>query len=223
MRAHLIGKFSPLHIPGCALWLEADRGVTLVDGKVSAWADQSGNGRNASQANAALRPAYLTNNVNGRPIIQSSYGAATNFDVGITLSGTETTIYVILKQNVTGGYQCIATGSGVLLYMADGGYPDLYYSGNYQYSGSISGWNIITFRWKSGAGGFSGIAVNGGAEQTFVAMVGGSWTKLLSSASSQYLQANVAAIIIYSGLLATAQDRAFLGFYSRKYNIALAA
>jgi hypothetical protein len=64
----MLGKFNPLKIPGCALWLEADRGVTL-DGSnnVSAWADQSGNGRHVSNANDAQRPAYIASAVNGRP------------------------------------------------------------------------------------------------------------------------------------------------------------
>jgi len=63
------GKFSPLKIPGCALWLEADRGITLVDGLVSAWADQSGNGRHASQTTEGYRPAYVTNQFNGYPAL----------------------------------------------------------------------------------------------------------------------------------------------------------
>lgn len=40
------------------LHLDGKLGVTITSGKVSAWADQSGNGRNATQSNAALRPTY---------------------------------------------------------------------------------------------------------------------------------------------------------------------
>ena len=50
---------SPLEIPDCAIWLDAAVGVTEVGGVVSAWADQSGNGQNFSQATAAQRPTLL--------------------------------------------------------------------------------------------------------------------------------------------------------------------
>jgi hypothetical protein len=62
--------FSPLDIPGCALWLEADRGITL-DGsnKVSAWADQSGNGRHFINVTTSLRPLLSLNKIGGRPAV----------------------------------------------------------------------------------------------------------------------------------------------------------
>lgn len=40
-------------------WYRADLGITLVGSKVSAWADQSGNGNHLSQSTDALRPAYV--------------------------------------------------------------------------------------------------------------------------------------------------------------------
>lgn len=52
-----------------SLWLKADAGITTVGGNVSAWADQSGNGNNATQGTAANRPAYVTNDLNGNPVL----------------------------------------------------------------------------------------------------------------------------------------------------------
>lgn len=46
----------PTDLSGLDLWLKSDTGITLVSGKVSAWADQSGNGRNAVQGTDANRP-----------------------------------------------------------------------------------------------------------------------------------------------------------------------
>jgi hypothetical protein len=62
-------------IPGTALvpavWYESDRGVTTVDGVVGVWGDLSGNGNNASQANAANRPALVVAALpNGRPTLR---------------------------------------------------------------------------------------------------------------------------------------------------------
>jgi hypothetical protein len=72
MNQHIFSRWNPMKIPGCALWLEADRGITL-DGSnnVSAWADQSGNGRHAARATEAYRPAWVTNQLNGWPAVIS--------------------------------------------------------------------------------------------------------------------------------------------------------
>jgi len=54
-------SFLPTSLSGLQWWLRADLGVTLVSGKVSAWADQSGIGdanRNATQSTAGQRPTY---------------------------------------------------------------------------------------------------------------------------------------------------------------------
>jgi hypothetical protein len=52
-----------------AWWYRADLGVTIGAG-VSAWADQSGNGVNLTQATGGLQPAFLASAVNGKPAIQ---------------------------------------------------------------------------------------------------------------------------------------------------------
>jgi photosystem II stability/assembly factor-like uncharacterized protein len=54
---------------GLTVWLRADLGVTATGGKVSAWADQSGEGRSATQATAAAQPALVANALNGKPVI----------------------------------------------------------------------------------------------------------------------------------------------------------
>ncbi|HEY3416195.1 MAG TPA: Ig-like domain-containing protein, partial [Armatimonadota bacterium] len=53
------------------LWLKADTGITK-DGnnKISAWADQSGQGHNVSQGNANYQPVYTENILNGRPVVR---------------------------------------------------------------------------------------------------------------------------------------------------------
>lgn len=51
--------FSPADLRP-ALWLRADLGITLNSGNVSAWADQSGNGRHLTQGTMGAQPAYAT-------------------------------------------------------------------------------------------------------------------------------------------------------------------
>lgn len=62
--------FSPLSIPGLALWLDASR-LTLADlDPVTTWPDLSGNGRDASQATAAKKPTFIANGQNGKGVVR---------------------------------------------------------------------------------------------------------------------------------------------------------
>ena len=62
--------FKPTKLSGCALWLAADRGVTTVDGKVLAWADQSGNGKHATQSTSNNRPTYVSSAQGSKPTLR---------------------------------------------------------------------------------------------------------------------------------------------------------
>lgn len=64
-----------------ALWLRADLGVTLNGATVSAWADQSGNGRHATQGTAANQPTYQATDADfaGAPSIR--FNTTTAYDL----------------------------------------------------------------------------------------------------------------------------------------------
>lgn len=62
--------FNPKSISNLFAWFRADLGITLNGSTVSAWADQSSNSRNITQSTALLQPAYVTNAVNGYPIVR---------------------------------------------------------------------------------------------------------------------------------------------------------
>ena len=55
---------------GLQIWFRADAGVTTSGSSVSQWADQSGNGRTASQGTASSRPTLVAGAVNGLPAVQ---------------------------------------------------------------------------------------------------------------------------------------------------------
>lgn len=80
--AALMGGFTPLALPGLALWLDASDAATLFidDGllnpvsnnldPVGGWADKSGNGRHFTQATIGNKPLYRTNrSPNGLPAV----------------------------------------------------------------------------------------------------------------------------------------------------------
>jgi hypothetical protein len=65
--------FSPSDIPNLSLWLKSDAGVSLSGSFVTAWADQSGNGNNTTDY-GGYSPTFVTNVVNGKPVIRFGNG-----------------------------------------------------------------------------------------------------------------------------------------------------
>ena len=61
------GNFDVSKVTGLALWLDANKGVTQAAGKVSSWADQSGNSNNALQSNSNNRPGFTASAINSLP------------------------------------------------------------------------------------------------------------------------------------------------------------
>lgn len=56
---------------GLKMWLKADAGITTNDsGGVTTWSDQSGNGNDAIQTTDSYAPQFVTNAVNGNPVLR---------------------------------------------------------------------------------------------------------------------------------------------------------
>lgn len=93
-----------LNLFGWDVLLVGDRGTsTVVNGQpVSSWADQSGNGNNASQTGSA-RPALVTNAVNGHPAL--AFDGVNDFMLG---NFVDTTLF--LTDVVV--YKAISAGAG---------------------------------------------------------------------------------------------------------------
>lgn len=67
------GGWTPRSISGCKLWLRADTLVAdgLGDGDaVTTWRDESGQGNDITQANAAKRPILKLGIVNNKPVVR---------------------------------------------------------------------------------------------------------------------------------------------------------
>ena len=70
---------SPDQIAGLQFWLDAESGVRTGSGTaagngdaVGYWDDRSALGHTAEQADSAMRPIYVTNGLNGRPVVRLS-------------------------------------------------------------------------------------------------------------------------------------------------------
>ena len=90
------GAFSPIDLSPL-FWMDASAGVTESGGAVSAWADQSGNGNDFSQATGSLQPTYDATGLNGLPTIDF----ANDELVSGTLSSsmTNVTVYCVWKMD----------------------------------------------------------------------------------------------------------------------------
>ncbi|MFB3388013.1 immunoglobulin domain-containing protein, partial [Flavobacterium sp. LAR06] len=83
-------------------WLKADAGVTGTN--VSAWADQSGNAINFTQAVASSQPLLVNNSINNNPAVRFTNDVM-NFANGITGVGSisDVNIYSVIRINNSAG------------------------------------------------------------------------------------------------------------------------
>ena len=104
------------------LWLRSDLGlfqdsakttpVTADTDPVGAWADQSGNGKDALQAVAANRPLWRTGILNYHPALRfdgTNDRLVTASDIGLTGSDVPFTFFGVAAFATTGSDRCIAS------------------------------------------------------------------------------------------------------------------
>jgi fibronectin type 3 domain-containing protein len=81
------------------VWLRADQGIVENEGYISLWGDQSGNNRNAVQLYSYYpSPFWMTNVLNGNPVVSFTYADSEDLYFGEILSGkSEGEIFAVLK------------------------------------------------------------------------------------------------------------------------------
>jgi hypothetical protein len=94
--------FGPTQLSGCTIWLRADMGITLVSGSVDTWADQSGNGYNATAP--GTRPGFSANAVNNLPAITGNGTNQLMTTVPFPVAASMTWAAVINPTGVQNGY-----------------------------------------------------------------------------------------------------------------------
>ncbi|MBT9556815.1 MAG: hypothetical protein IV100_12345, partial [Myxococcales bacterium] len=207
-----------VNIPGLALWVSADVGVTLVNDAVSKWADQSGNGNHFLQSDPTRRPTLTQSGIGGHPSI------TTNGALGQTLITTTNfqepvTVFVVARQ--TGSYR------GRLL----AGYASNWLLGWYNGSAGCAffdGWVIgclgpelrtrlytavqtgsLSTVYRDGVQ----IASNSGG------LVGPNGLVIGGMHNSEYSDADIAEVRVYSGALSNVQRQAVEARLNTKYGI----
>lgn len=109
-------------------WYRADIGISLVVGKVAAWADQSGNGYHLSQASDPLRPAYDTTVASrgNRPAVRTN---GTTYLTGSATLPRELS-WIIAFGSVSSGYAFAHSNGSVEYHYTYSGGPATHYVRN---------------------------------------------------------------------------------------------
>ena len=76
------GSFQLGNVPGLVLWLDANKGITLVASKASVWADQTSFKNDAAQAIALRQPTPTPGVINGKPVMRFDKGGGNQGNVG---------------------------------------------------------------------------------------------------------------------------------------------
>ncbi len=89
---------------GLQLWLKADALSHASGTALVSWADSSGNGRLASQADSSKQPVYRTEGVNGQPYVRFD-GSDDAMEVPFEafFNSEEFTVFTVAKHSATGG------------------------------------------------------------------------------------------------------------------------
>jgi len=233
--------FSPTDLTGLSLWLKADAGVTLSGANVTVWADQSGNGNNAS-ANSGQEPTFISSFSNSKPAIEfdgqgqiveiadaNSLGFL-NMSSFIVLSylGQGTGNNIVYLKNADNGsptdpamYGLVATNGGVVSFSQNvGGWSD--YPTQIDITDSVP--KILSMTYN---GTDQNIYSNGDFQNTF--NIGGNIatsTGLLqiggynqSFDASEYFYGQIAEVIMYNRAITTPERQQVEAYLNAKYAI----
>ena len=97
-------------VAGSAVWLKANAGVTADGGSVSSWADQSGNGNNATMAVKARQPSLISRGMSGKPVIR--FDGAQSLALTKPVSPNTFTVFVVGRNRMAGDDFSMILGPG---------------------------------------------------------------------------------------------------------------
>jgi hypothetical protein len=119
------GIVEPTEIANLKLWLNGTVGVTTnASGQISTWADQSGNGCDAVQSSANLKPLLSTNVINSLPVVSFYTTNDFTFSTSPFVSATQAEMMIVLKAraDVPAGHRALGYfGIGHTYYPLSGG------------------------------------------------------------------------------------------------------
>jgi hypothetical protein len=228
--------FAPVSVPGLALWLDAadTTTLTLSGSSVTAWADKSGNGRNA--VGTTSNPTYNATGFNSRPTVTFSNNILTSSGWSLAPNRQFAWFIVVHVTSTANVWHRI-------LVSATGGYPNGYlgtHSSTYNFLG-IAGSTTVTAPIATGttnpqlvtylfgtselSANTTAVSVNGGTFSTLAGNTGGIGTNGLSigseaggSASEGFL-GHLSEVICYNSTVTQPQRQQIEGYLAAKWGL----
>jgi hypothetical protein len=227
---------------GLKLWLKADVGITK-DGSnyVSAWADQSGGGLNATQSTSGIKPVYTASVISGKPVVRFD-GSNDYLSFGpLTVNGLTQMTMVLVSSNRADQSGGSNGDYNVALILDETGNWGKVYLGPFQKTvstrygtGQASNFNIYTRPSSIGTGFSTSISVkNGTTEYLYVNGTSvGTYTGKLSTiantsstgwlgrgGNNTYFNGDVAEVLIYNRALTDPERQSVQAYLSGKYGL----
>jgi len=233
--------FSPSDLSGLSMWLKADAGVTLLGSNVTAWADQSGNGRNATPVD--ISPTYNSSDLNGKPTISlSSVAGGTNKSLQISgnpMGASGATAFVVnyvdpevfgdnANGALLGNFGSAADGSHWPFGLANSVYDSFATDSRKDDLGLPSGitsWNICSVYsqnndWKIFCNGTEFYSDSSNVYSNAIANDTSLYIGMQNNAGSdQIFKGKVSEIVFYNRVLTTQQRQQVEAYLNTKYAI----
>jgi hypothetical protein len=221
--------FSNTSVSGMLLWLKADS----IGGAspVSTWADQSGNGNDATQPSTSNQPTLVTNALNGLPVVHFTWGQILNLP-NVMNGATQGEIFAVVRSTgapgVTGSLWDWGPGYGSAYPNSDGTlYEAFGTDGNYWMSLGKPAQNLAQFHvynissspseWTQR---FDGLVNYDRTGSNLTADF--STSPILGGNGASFLTGDFAEIIVYNQALNQAQRDTVNAYLGNKYNIYIA-
>jgi hypothetical protein len=220
--------WTPARLSSLAAWYRADLGVTLNGGNVSAWADQSGNGRHSAQGTAANQPALVTSDAayNNRSTLSFDGGDWLDALAAWTLT-QPVTIYVVGQTGLSADYKTFvdAYAGARMIVRADGSEALSMFAGtgNIEPGASVASASIVcsVFNGASSAGYVSNVSSsvtgNPGSGGLGTPRIGAAPTGIYPLASG----GKIAELVFVSAAHDATQRAQLFSYFSRRYAIAV--
>ena len=220
--------FTPASLPGLALWLDATAITGLVDADpVGTWSDQSGNGRDATQATAAKKPTYKTNIQNGKPVVRFD-SIDDGLSVTMSLAAGSWSCYavVLVPSATTAGNYVLDAETGRLIFSprdSDDNTKVGWYDGLWKDIAAItSGWKLLA--WILTSGGNGEVFVDGVSKGTAAysaQAIGGAiaiGTRYNINGTNN-LRSDLGEFALYSGAHTVADRQQLENYYNTKWAV----
>ncbi len=226
-------------ISGLKLDLDANAGITLTSGKVSTWADQSGQGNDYTQGTAGNRPVVTTSVFGALPGVTGTATTGLARATSFLTTGSPRTIFAVVKGGGSAGASGgaiisfktqVASNFSYLQYLWDLS-PNIYCYGQGTVADTIAGVTVFNtahiYMCTATVGSLPVIQVDGAAQtvsggNTVASDSGTDGSAVMNvSALSQGFIGDIGRVLVYDSVLSAANIALVKAYLSATYGVSV--